>query len=1038
MFLIVIDPAVVYAQRVKILWAPVSLLFAVAVSAAHAHSPNIEVLSESRISPVTGSHPMDLVLAPDGTFYGVTREGGDHGAGIFFNVTTSGALKQINSFGPPNGMAPPEFTHLVPGADGNFYTVIATGQTVGSAYAAYPNGALVRITRAGVSSVVADFTGTGASYPISLIAASDGNLYGGTRDADAKKGGGFFRATTGGAITLLARLPDPNSTSSFVEGPDASFYGITNGKIVRVTKAGEVSIFHVFDPAVEGDSATGLFVGTDGKFYGGASGGAANGTGSSLFRIDSTGTVTVLARYNLVTFPFLMTPDGEFYATRTSGGGRLEPSLDVYRLRIDGSATFLHSYYPAFGVHLIAGPGGNLYGVEAYSDYVFRLNPAGVSSVIYSFAASDFPAEDLVRAADGNLYGTTSNGGSHNLGEIYRIGLDGTRTDIAEFNGLNGRNPYTQLTAGPDGNLYGAAAGGLDGHGIIYRVTTAGEITSLASLTEATAGGVVGSLAIGADNSLYGLTSDQVFKLSLGGSGTTLVNFSSKSYSNPHTGVTFGADGKLYGMATRVEAGPNNPFTAAYVVYSLTSDGLISPVYSFGREEFPAFSNLVADTGGNLYGSTYFGLFRLSINGQFTRLTSFFGGLTLGSDNNIYASTGSFAPLGGRLVRVTPDGIATTVATFDYPDGYPHRAIEGPDHRFYGTTTRASSDQGEIYRASVIAPRITAVTTASTSQAVIEGSSFTGATRVSFSGIAATSYSVDSDTQITATLPGGAQATAVSVTTPAGIATYPAGSVPAGLALNISTRGGVGTGNDVLIGGFIVHGSARKKVIVRALGPSLAAAHVAGTLMDPILELHDGAGNVVETNDDWQTSPGKQAIIDTGIPPTDSHESAIVRTLDPGNYTAVIRGANDGTGVALVEVYDLDKASGKLANISTRGRVQPGDNVLIGGFIVGGDAPGKVLVRALGPSLSKANPPVNGAMADPQLELRDSDGNLMASNDNWQDGLQALQISDTTLAPSDAKESAIVASLNPGSYTAIVHGANNTSGIGLVEVYKLD
>ncbi|MEN3370596.1 MAG: hypothetical protein V7609_2739 [Verrucomicrobiota bacterium] len=1027
----------------KIWWAPVSIFFALAVCAVHAHSPNVEVLSESRISPVTGRFPITLVLAPDGTFYGATQNGGDHGAGIFFNVTTSGDLKQINSFGPPNGEAPIYFADVVLAADGNFYTAVTSGAS-GGPYAAYPNGALVRITPAGVSTVMADFTGSGTKFPISLMAASDGNLYGGTRDGDAQKGGGFFRATTGGAITLLARLPDPNSTSSFVAGSDGSFYGIpynvTNGasfgKIVRVTKAGDVSIFHVFDPAVEGQTGSGLFVGTDGKLYGSATGGGANGTGSSLYRIDLTGTVTVLARYNPVIFPFSMAAEGTFYATRSRDpvGHGSQPTLEVYSISVDGSATLLRSFYPGFTVHFTAGPDGNLYGVDSYGDYVFRLTPAGVSSIIYSFAAGEFPAQDLVRAADGNLYGTTSKGGSHNLGAIYRIGVDGKRTDIAEFNGLNGRNPDTQLTAGPDGNLYGATAGGgIADWGEIYRVTTAGQITSLASLTQATGSDVIGSLAIDANNSIYGANASQLFKLPFGGSWTTLYNFGlNKTYYQPHTGVTFHADGKLYGMASRVEAGLN-----AFVVYSVTSDGLISPVYSFGRDEYPVFHDLVADTGGNLYGSTKSGLFRLDVNGQLTRLTSFFGGLTLGSDNNIYASTGNFAPLGGRLVRVTPDGIATTVATFDYPDGYPNRGIEGSDHRFYGTTTRANSDQGEIYRASVMAPRITAVTTSSTSQVVIEGSSFTGASRVSFSGVAATSYSVDSDTRITATLPGGAQATAVSVTTPAGIATYPTGSVPPGLALNISTRGHVGTGNDVLIGGFIVQGSARKKVIIRALGPSLAAAHITGTLMDPFLELHDGTGNLVETNDDWQTS-NRQAIIDTGLPPGDSHESAIVRTLDPGNYTAVIRGADNGMGIALVEVYDLDRASAKLANISTRGRVQPGDNALIGGFIVGGDAPGKVLIRALGPSLSRLNPPVNGAMTDPQLELRDSDGNLMASNDNWQDGLQAMQISETGLAPSDAKEPAIVVSLNPGNYTAIVNGANNSSGIGLVEVYKLD
>jgi uncharacterized delta-60 repeat protein len=247
---------------------------------------------------------------------------------------------------------------------------------------------------------------------------------------------------------------------------------------------------------------------------------------------------------------------------------------------------------------------------------------------------------------------------------------------------------------------------------------------------------------------------------------------------------------------------------------------------------------------------------------------------------------------------------------------------------------------------------------------------------------------------------------------------------------NISTRLSVGTGDNVLIGGFIVTGSEPKQVIVRAIGPSLP---LPGALADPLLELHDSTGALIETNNDWVNSPNKQEIIDSTIPPTDDKESAILRTLDPGAYTAVVSGAGGSTGIALVEVYDLDQAvNSVLANISTRGFVQTVDDVMIGGLIVSGPESTRYIIRAIGPSL-----PLTGVLADPVLELHDKDGAIIASNDNWRSD-QEEEIIATTIPPSSDAESAIVATLNPEAYTAIVRGKNNTIGIALVEAYQLD
>jgi hypothetical protein len=248
-----------------------------------------------------------------------------------------------------------------------------------------------------------------------------------------------------------------------------------------------------------------------------------------------------------------------------------------------------------------------------------------------------------------------------------------------------------------------------------------------------------------------------------------------------------------------------------------------------------------------------------------------------------------------------------------------------------------------------------------------------------------------------------------------------------------------GTGDNASIGGFIVTGTQPKKVIVRAIGPSLP---VTGKLANPTLELYGPGGVSIASNDDWRSTQEAEIIAST-VPPTNNLESAIVATLPASpsglGYTAVMRGVNNTTGVGLVEVYDLDRAAdSRLANISTRGQVETGNDVMIGGIIVVGTGPQKVIVRAIGPSLGGAG--VSGALPDPILELHDSDGTLLASNDNWRD-MQEAEINASTVPPTSDLESAIVATL-PASpsglgYTAIVQGANGTTGVALVEFFAL-
>jgi hypothetical protein len=260
-------------------------------------------------------------------------------------------------------------------------------------------------------------------------------------------------------------------------------------------------------------------------------------------------------------------------------------------------------------------------------------------------------------------------------------------------------------------------------------------------------------------------------------------------------------------------------------------------------------------------------------------------------------------------------------------------------------------------------------------------------------------------------------------------------SARAGDLGNLSTRGPVGTGDDVLIGGIIVTGNTPKRVILRAIGSPLNSNGTSGlsVLQDPILDLCDSRGSVLQANDDWRYGPELELEAST-LAPKGDYDSAIVATLEPGNYTAIIHGYAHSTGIALVEVYDPAPASGsRLAEVSTRGSVRTGDDILIGGFIVLNSAT-KVLLRAIGPELTALG--VSHALENPTLELRDANAALIEANDDWKSDNQQAII-DTGAPPRDPRESAIVRSVVPGSYTALVRGKADTTGTALVEIYRL-
>ena len=246
----------------------------------------------------------------------------------------------------------------------------------------------------------------------------------------------------------------------------------------------------------------------------------------------------------------------------------------------------------------------------------------------------------------------------------------------------------------------------------------------------------------------------------------------------------------------------------------------------------------------------------------------------------------------------------------------------------------------------------------------------------------------------------------------------------------------VRTGDGAGIGGFILQGTAPRNIIVRAIGPSLNVDGrlVEGRLRDPELILYDRDGKIIAINDNWRSSQEAQ-IRESGIAPLDDKEAAILMRLEPDNYTAVIRGAGETTGIGLIEIYDLESGeTARLANISTRGVVEDGDSILIGGFILQGGATQKLLVRAIGPHLTSRGVP--GALQDPTVELRDSNGVLLMQNDNWKQN-QRTEIEATGIPPNVDSESALLIALSSGNYTATVSGKDDTTGVALIEVYNL-
>jgi hypothetical protein len=622
-----------------------------------------------------------------------------------------------------------------------------------------------------------------------------------------------------------------------------------------------------------------------------------------------------------------------------------------------------------------------------------------MASLNQSLPGGTPPALPQVRLPNGMLYGTVFGGfnGDPSRGSVFQVGPNGSVVTLYRFPATTPEeaNP-TILIGGSDGNLYGAtgprAVGDLNG--MIYKLTPSGTFSALYRFVDGK-GTHATSLIQGADGNFYGTAAGDssggffnhppamhnagvIFKLTPAGVFTALYSFTGGMDGSLPNAITQGADGNFYGSTQCGPESPANVFTGFGNVFKITPAGALTNLYAF--------------TGGNDGGNP--------------------GKVIQGTDGSFYGV--ATYPTIGTVFKVTPAGVRTTVYRFEGNNGTgPSRLMASTDGVVYGTTQDGGIPQaGSIFGIN---------SAGQVNTYFFDGAATGGHPSQLFEGEEHNLYG--------ATGTGGAFNMGTI---------FRLNMAPPRNLLNISTRLQVLPGDKVLIGGFIITGTDPKKVIIRGLGPSLNGVGV--TLQDPILELHQGSATIA-VNDDWKEN---QALVEaTGIPPTNDLESAIVATLTPGAYTAILKGKNDGAGVGIVELYDLNQAvNSKLANISTRGFVDTGNNVMIGGLMVSGGIGGgsaRVIVRVTGPSLGALG--VQGALQDPSLELHDASGATIASNDNWKlrpDGSsQQGEIEATSIPPANDLEPAFVQNLAPGNYTAIVRGVNNATGIAVVEAYTL-
>jgi uncharacterized repeat protein (TIGR03803 family) len=674
-----------------------------------------------------------LIQGSDGNFYGTTSGGGSKGAGTVFSITPAGVETVLYSFGGgiTDGSAPK--AALILGGDGNLYGTTSNGGTSGS-------GTVFRITPAGVETVLHSFGGgavDGSNPNAALVLGSDGNFYGTTIYGGTNTSGTVFKITPAGIETVLYSFDCSNTAAcnpnaALIQGSDGNFYGTTTnggpsfhrGTVFKITPAGIETVLYSFACSnTDGCMPNAALIqGSDGNFYGTTSSGGPLGAGT-VFKITPAGVETVLHLFPGGNYIFeggsttdgvtpnaalILGSDGNFYGTTSNGGTGNSGSL--FKIALTGTETVVYSFNTGpegqHPVGLIQGADGNFYGTTSDGGTsnlgtVFEITSTGVETVLHSFVGGDtdgsLPAAALIQGSDGNFYGTTSRGGTSNLGTVFKITPGGTETVLYSFAGgtTDGWLPLTALIEGSDGNFYGTTtSGGTYSYGTMFKVTPAGVETVLHSFGDGvTPGSAPSALIQGGDGNFYGTTpysfGGTVFKISPSGVETVLHTFAGAPTdgSTPNAGLVLGSDGNFYG--TTSQGG-----TSGYgTVFKITPGGVETVLYSFAggtADGSRPNTALIQGNDGNFYGTTASG----GIGGDVYVDCSGSGRLL----NVVCAGNGT-------LFRITPAGAETMLFAFPFPAGTdgtksnPGALILGVDGILYGTTLNGgSTNLGTVFK----------------------------------------------------------------------------------------------------------------------------------------------------------------------------------------------------------------------------------------------------------------------------------------------------------------------------------------------------
>jgi uncharacterized repeat protein (TIGR03803 family) len=692
--------------------------------------------------PYNGSYAVTVATQPPAQTCAVTAGSGSSVTSNVSGVSVACGLANesvIHTFDVnPDGFSPR--ASAIQGSDGNYYGTTYVGGTNNL-------GTVYKITPTGVETVLHSFMGgaTDGSLPTAaLIQGSDGNFYGTTTGGGPIGAGTVFKITATGDETVLYAFIGGDGIGPFgalVQGNDGNFYGTTsgggpnfNGTVFKITPAGVETMLHSFTGGTTDgrDSGAALIQGSDGNFYGttGYGGTSDNGT---VFKITPAGVETVLYSFaggttdgSAPTAALIQGSDGNFYGT--TGYGGTSNVGTVFKVTPAGVETVLHSFANVLTdgnqpqAALIQGSDGNFYGTTGYGGTsnvgtVFKVTPAGVETVFYSFTGATTdgggPQGALIQGSDGIFYGTTSSGGASNSGSFIKISTTGTESMVYSFNsGSEGQTPVGMIQ-GSDGNFYGTTySGGTSSRGTVFKLTSDGVETVLHSFAGSSSdGGYPAPLTQGSDGNFYGTTQlggtsnvGTVFKVTPAGVETVLHSFVTTDGSQPQSALTQGIDGNLYG--TTDGGGANGVGT----VFKITPTGVLTVVYSFalGTDgDLP--SALIQGTNGDFYGTTTNGglsghgtVFKITPAGAETVLYSFAGGTTdgsapnaaliLGSDGIFYGTTsGGGTNNLGTAFRMTPAGAETVLYSFaggtsDASTPNAAALIEGNDGNFYGTS----------------------------------------------------------------------------------------------------------------------------------------------------------------------------------------------------------------------------------------------------------------------------------------------------------------------------------------------------------------